>query len=322
MAPFFTGLAKNLGGYGFGRISARESGATIALVASGGTKIPSASSGNGYTYHVFLSTDTFSSVSLSSPKTVEYLVVAGGAGGGGGAGGAGAGGGGGAGGVKTGSFEFTSPFSFTVTVGSGGAVTPAIPPNPATRSGSSSSFGPHLSTSGGGAGAGYAGPGRPGGSGGGGADSGIGGFGTPGEGNPGAGSVGSDARGGGGGGGAGTGGTQGTVSAGGQGGAGAPFPAYAYPIIEPAIPIPQKPTFGPAVGAGGNYGGGGGGGTAPGYTAGSGGVGGGGAGSSGTIGNDGVENTGGGGGGSRAVPSPFPPGSAGGKGIVICRYLN
>jgi len=263
--------------YRFGNTGNRAS--KERLIASGGTITQP---GNGYTYHVFLSSDNFT---ISDEVSIEYLVVSGSGAGGAALTGSGCGGGGGGGGVRTGSSTISSPQ--VITVGGGGVISPT-PSN-----GTPSSVGSLLSTSGGGFGKSENGTGGPGGSGGGGADGSVGGFGinptTPAplggpfpytEGYPGGSGSGGSARGGGGGGGAGAAGSNGTITEGGNGGAGAPFPAYAYPIIQSAIPIPLQPTFGPAVGPTGLYGGGGGGG---GYTRG--------------------------------------PGGAGSKGIVIIRYL-
>jgi len=291
------------------------------FTASGGTITQP---GNGYTYHVFLSSDNFT---ISDEVSIEYLVVSGSGAGGRAQTGSGCGGGGGGGGVRTGSSTISSPQ--VITVGGGGVISPT-PSN-----GTPSSVGSLLSTSGGGFGRSSNGNGGPGGSGGGGADgSSVGGFGinptTPAplggpfpytEGYPGGSGSGGSARGGGGGGGAGAAGSNGTITEGGNGGAGAPFPAYAYPIIQSAIPIPLQPTFGPAVGPTGLYGGGGGGGADDAFgPAGTGGPGGGGDGANGdnVAGSAGVENTGGGGGGGGYN---IGLGGAGSKGIVIIRYL-
>ena len=87
MAPFFTGVGKNLAGFGFGR--AGDSGPGLPAIASGGTKYDY----SGKTIHVFTSgTEPF-----ICPKniTAEVFVVGGGGGGGNDMAGGGGGGGGG-----------------------------------------------------------------------------------------------------------------------------------------------------------------------------------------------------------------------------------
>jgi hypothetical protein len=124
MAPLFTGLARNLGGYGFGRSAAAAGGgAPAGLTATGGIISDYPDSGNVYRAHIFTSSGTFT---VTAPgafgDTVEYLVVAGGGGGGN------IGGGGGAGGFRTnltghplaGSPFPVSPGPYGVTVGAGG----------------------------------------------------------------------------------------------------------------------------------------------------------------------------------------------------------
>ena len=119
----------------------------------------------------------------------------------------------------------------------------------------------------------------------------------------------------------------------GNGGAGAPFPAYASPIIGPqltsaGVPGPEVTAFNTAVGPTGLYGGGGGGGGRnPGDDSGTaGGPGGGGAGGSGTNsgtgGEPGIKYTGGGGGGGGFHdPSvTYGPGGGGGTGLIIIKY--
>jgi hypothetical protein len=130
-----------------------------------------------YRAHIFTSSGTFSVSALGTfGSNVEYLVVAGGGGGGG----ALQAGGGGAGGLRTNltghplagsSFPVsTSPGSYSVTIGGGGAGGPGSYPTPPGFRGVPSSFGPITSTGGGG-GAQYDLPGEhpegPGGSGGG-----------------------------------------------------------------------------------------------------------------------------------------------------------
>ena len=132
-----------------------------------------------YRAHVFTSTGTFTVSALSTnpalPDSVEYLVVAGGGGGGFGNGQSG---GAGAGGLRTNlsghplagsAFPVsTSPGSYTVTVGGGGAGAGG-PAGAYGTNGANSSFGP-ITSNGGGASVGYGvapGVGNPGGSGGG-----------------------------------------------------------------------------------------------------------------------------------------------------------
>ena len=105
----------------------------------------------------------------------------------------------------------------------------------------------------------------------------------------------------------------------GDGGAGQPLPAYSAPILQPGIPTPVWPEFGPAVGPTGLYAGGGGGGKSHpeaggggGGTNGSGGPGGGGA-----ADVDGKDNTGGGGGARSPDIGANPTGATG---IVVIRY--
>ena len=102
--------------------------------ATGGVINDYTSGSDIFRAHIFTASGTFNVTSLGDyPATVEYLVVAGGGGGGGAAdsGSYAAGGGGGAGGLRTNlsghplagsSFPVsTSPGSYTVTVGGGGA---------------------------------------------------------------------------------------------------------------------------------------------------------------------------------------------------------
>ena len=155
-------------------------GSPLGLTATGGVINDYTDPGPGAVYraHIFTSSGTFSvsALSPSLPNNVEYLAVAGG-GGGGFSNGSG-GGGGGAGGLRTNLSGHplagspfpvsTSPGSYTVTVGGGGAS--------GNTSGANSSFGPITSTGGGYGGgrfpsspSGSYRAGSPGGSGGGGA---------------------------------------------------------------------------------------------------------------------------------------------------------
>ena len=114
MAPFFTGIAKNLGGTGFGRLS----GGPSAFSATGGT----VTTAGGKTIHTFTALGDF--IVTSGNDNVEYLVVAGG-----GSGGPGNyhGPGGGAGGYRTGTGLPVSPGPYSITVGGGGGGTNGSP---------------------------------------------------------------------------------------------------------------------------------------------------------------------------------------------------
>jgi hypothetical protein len=234
-----------------------------------------------------------------APVTASYLVVAGGGGGG-----SLRGGGGGAGGLLTSTTSLDPALSYTITVGSGGAGTPAS--NPATAfnatSGSTSSLGAIASTVGGGGGGG-GGAGSSGGSGGGGTFNGnVGGAGTAGQGNAGGTGATASAFGSGGGGGSSAVGTAGGTSAGGNGGAG---------------------TASSISGSSVTYAGGGGGGINVGNTGGTGGAGGGSNGISGSSNaSPATANTGGGGGGAGYDGGSNSAGSGGngGSGVVIISY--
>jgi hypothetical protein len=251
------------------------------------------------------------SVSPVGPYSVDYLVVAGGGGGAGGY----ASGGGGAGGFLTATTTFQPGISYTITVGAGGAGSPARTStwlDGRAASGANSAINTVATAIGGGGGAGNAGgAGSNGGSGGGGGQAAAGGAGTAGQGNNGGSGGGSPNYGGGGGGGATGTGVNGSSTVGGNGGAG---------------------TASSISGISVTYAGGGGGGT---YypnsggagTAGSGGAGGGGAGGAGATtpnaGTAGTNNSGGGGGGGGGYDpgAVSAAGGAGGSGIVIIRYL-
>jgi hypothetical protein len=253
-----------------------------------------------YVTHTFNTTDNF------TPTTnllVDYLVVAGGGGGGNRVAGNGGGGGGGAGGLRT-SIGLTqmlvNPYSYTVTVGAGGAI---------NASGSTSSFS-SISSSGGGYGGNNGTPyaGASGGSGGGSirSDSGItvsGGAGNAGGYSPVEGYAGGSGSGpGGGGGGAGAVGTNSGAS-GGDGGVG----------VTSSLSGTSKYYAGGGGGAGSGV-------TGNNYGAGVGGLGGGGnGGGSSGLPSAGTANTGGGGGGQQFYPNTTT-GGAGGSGIVIVRY--
>lgn len=335
MAPFFTGIAKNIGGYGFGR----RRGGPVPFSATGGTLV---SPGNGYNYHVFLTPGTFTVT--SGTANVEYLVVAGG--------GAGAydgrspsdrqATGGGAGGLRTNSPTAPAPLkapdlpldagTYPVSVGSGGVggfVTgPGSDGFRVGNKGGDSTFHTITSNAGGG-GLGHYPPAGGNvtpdpsvykggsGSGGNGPSTPDGNFPptSPPQGNPsGPVSVGPGASVGGAGGAGGIGGPGNT----GTGGAGLAVPAFAAPLISPAIPAPVQPSWIPAVGPTGLYAGGGGSTSnfVDGTIIGSGGPGGGGS-AGRPAGSPGVTYTGGGGGGSGGSATY----ASGGTGIVIVRYI-
>lgn len=292
-------------------------GAAVATTAkaTGGT-IKYAS--DGYTYHVFTSSGTFTP---TQSLTCDYLVVAGG---GGGSRINGGGGGGGlrstvdmtGGGATLESAVTLSATGYTVTVGAGGAGSGTN----VAANGSNSVFGSITSLGGGGGGAYVAsgstsGNGNDGGSGGGGgfresAGNSLGGSGTTGQGYAGGGGTTLYVSGGGGGaGGVGFAGI--TLDPGGRGGIGAFIPTFASATN---------------TGVGGYYAGGGGAGNESYYyNGGVGGLGGGGngadrtGGSSRIAGSAGTTNTGGGGGGGE---NGATDGYAGGSGIVIIRYAN
>lgn len=316
------------------------------VTASGATVLEP---GNGFKYFVYTTSGALTVPSASAGVNVEYLVVAGG--GGGGADRAGAAG---AGGLRTnvsgnplaGSSMTLPAATYPVTVGAGGLAgfAPQTPsplqgggPSYNGAVGSNSVFN-GITSAGGGGGQGSTptGGNRDGGSGAGGATNPggplSGGSGntpsvTPPQGNDGANGVAITLGGGGGG--------AGAAASGGNGGNGHPIPAFAAPLISPAIPSDAAT----AIGSTGLYAGGGGGGAGEGTPSGAGsaGTGGGGAGGArsidpsssnpnsgapGPAGAAGVENTGGGGGGAGNFPGTnanMRPGGDGGKGIVILR---
>ena len=103
MAPIFTGIARTLGGYGFGRISSASGGATVNLdsgiSATGGVIHQYEEDGQSWKVHTFTDSGYFNVSALGTSDNnheIEYLLVGGGAGGGNQAGG-----GGGAGGLRT-----------------------------------------------------------------------------------------------------------------------------------------------------------------------------------------------------------------------------
>ena len=110
--PVFTGIARGIGGFGFG--AAGSSGPVFSV--SGGNVADGVSPGNGYTYHVFSSSGSLT-VSGGSKTGCEWLLIGGGASGGGGDH---YGGGGGAGGVVYKQNQDLTPGTYTVYIGSKG----------------------------------------------------------------------------------------------------------------------------------------------------------------------------------------------------------
>jgi len=305
------------------------------VAATGGTV---ATSGD-FKIHTFTGDGNFvvSAVgNASGSNAVEYLVVAGGGGSAGGSPGAVGSGGGGAGGLR-----FASPSiaplsypakplagpaalsvtaqSYPVSVGGGGAGTPAAPPsNTRGAAGSVSTFSTITSAGGGGGGAdNVQQPGGSGGSGGGGSNGGSPGAGntppvSPAQGTAGGTGVGTATPGWGaaGGGGAIQAGQAAQGSNGGYGGDGAGFPTA---FGTNGVPCGSYRYYSGGAGGGSGYNG-------ASNPAGAGGKGGGGAGKTGsqgpTTGNAGTANTGGGGGGI----ATNSVGGTGGKGVVIIRY--
>ena len=343
MAPILSRLTfGGGGGFGFGKKQQGGGGGVFTL--TGGTIIPAATSGDGYTYNVFIGADDWSNTS-GFAGTVEILLVAGGASGGL------SGGGGGAGGVA-----FASAFPigasdvgpYPISVGAGGGAVPYPSPDHRGISGSATVFtfngGSYPVFGGGAGGKGNTGPGpsndaTPGGSGGGvGRDNPAGSaggvnpaptnplftrYGQPGGSAPSTGG----SSGGGGGGGALEAGKNNQPSSYGTGGHGMLIPAFPAQIIAPTIPSPVRTSFTNAVRYYGAYGGGGGGGGYS-YPGNSGGNGGGGWGDAGNLGGSGpsvaqpgCDYTGGGGGGSGGSNGGVPGNSGkGGDGLAIIRY--
>ena len=317
--PIFTGIARGLGGFGFGGGGGDAGGSVIK--ASGGD-VDGLQPGNGYVYHTFttLGSGTFT---VTEDIDAEILVVAGGGGGGMVDGGAG---GGGAGGVAHCTSLSLTAGDYLLTVGAGdpvstntagGVGTPSVFNSPApTTSG-------RITALGGGQGAlgprGAGASGSAGGSGGGGQgfqSGGPGGPGTqPGQSNPpNTTNYGSNGRSGptpgGGGGGAGP-----APSTNSDGVHGQPFPAFLQPLaFDPPHPYTSQPRWETS----GYYGGGGstnlsnpnplGGGGKPGSPDPS------------ASGEPGVDGLGGGGGTSPLPGWPTYKSGDGGHGVIIIRY--
>jgi hypothetical protein len=313
--PVFTGIARGVGGFGFGGAAA-VSAAAGAFAATGGN-VDGLAPGNGYKYHTFTSPGTF--IVSGSPGIVEILMVAGGGGGGVLAGG------GGAGGLVYGPAIPLAVSTYNVTVGQGGA-------GPTGFFGSSGSpgtatiitNGSYTITANGGGGSRNQGEGYAGGSGGGAGQSSVPNIGpgnqpsaNPGvsgilqygfPGGLGEGSSPTDR--GGGGGGAGEAGHSRSSPTPARGGDGRQYPAFTGSLIGVPALSPLN----------GYFAGGGGGGSRSdsyGLAARPGGLGGGGTGETSTT--AGVTNSGSGG-GAGSYPD-VPVGKAGGPGILIIRYL-
>jgi hypothetical protein len=301
---------------GTGKRASKPYNASVPFSATGGN-VSALAPGNGYIYHTFTSSGTFTA---TGPKNIEILLIAGG-------GGAGAplGSGGGAGGlVYHTSFPVTTG-SYPVTVGGGGAgaTGPGTPgTNTTGAKGNSSTFG-GMTGDGGGGGSPFNGDGITGsptvtgGSGGGYSPfTGTGsatqaGLNTPFVPNPNFAQYGfngapsGDPVGG-------AGGGAGAVGSAGAGGSGRQYPAFTGPVIGVSPLAPLSGYF-----AGGGAGGGRSG------TVLSGGLGGGGPNpGSADRGTDGTTNSGGGAGGGAYISTRAGNTSAaGGSGIVIIRYL-
>jgi hypothetical protein len=134
--PVFTGIARGVGGFGFGTAPSTGGGAAGAagITATGGIINEYESSGTYYKAHIFIEPGSFSITDVSGTGEVEYLVVGGG--GGGATGGdystyQAGGGGGGAGGYRSNTPDTPTPLkepsvvvssgSYPVTIGQGGA---------------------------------------------------------------------------------------------------------------------------------------------------------------------------------------------------------
>lgn len=308
-APVFTGIARGVGGFGFGKAAGAVS-VSSGTAATGGTVYTYGS----YTVHHFPNPDRKNPASYTFTTyrslTVDVAVIAGGGSGGAGSPGAYSGGGGGAGGVRF--IQGVSVNgSYPITVGNGGTEPGANEYNSdgnGTNGAPSSALG--YIAAGGGYGAGVGAVGGPGGSGGGpshatpSASTGNVPMVSPPQGNP-------------------SGSGTPAYSSGGGGGAGS---AGSNRTGGNAIDL--SPYFGTSLGVSGYFAGGGGGGYYSGPQASGGGGGAGNSGYSGSGNGDGGDatlNTGSGGGGADgSSPGPrqtYGAGGAGAPGIVIIRYL-
>ena len=276
-------------------------------------------------------------IPITTYDTLVIMVAGGGAGGGGANGADGGGGGGGE--VKFGPLTLQSAASYVFRAGDGGPAPGNNTPTGENGNGTPSFISSPLFTTvtaqgggGGGTGGSNAAPGfgAPGGSGGGGGGDG----GSPGDhdqdggaktaadatspyysfqGYGGEGGKGGEDGGGGGGANPST-GSNGSDGVARDGASGKSIDDFAYPLIQPAVPSPIQPTFGPQVGPGGYFGGGGcqgGEGQEPANRHPNGGGGGG----PGNSNNPGTELTGGGGAGYESSN----PGGNGGAGVIIMR---
>ncbi len=126
--PFFTGITRGIGGFGFGK--AAGGGGVASLSASGGNKANAVAPGNGYKYHTFSTPGTFTVASESG--AIECLIV-----GGGGAADFCSGGGGG-GGIAHVTAVTVTPGDYAVTVGTGADNLDATPFGPQPNGGDSS----------------------------------------------------------------------------------------------------------------------------------------------------------------------------------------
>lgn len=282
----------------FVRGGGANSGPTIPpFNASGGNLADGLAPGNGYKYHTFSGTGTFTT---NLPANLEIMILAGG--GGGGDAGGGAAGGGGAGGLRYYSSLNVSAGSYPISVGAGGAgapdyLTPGSPGGNTTAFGKSATGGGHRNY-----------PDTPSAWKNGGSGSGIYGTSSPtaspdpdssptGEGFPG---------------GPGGGGGAGEAGQPNRGGNGRQFPQFSGPLIGVPALNPLSAYFGGGGGCGFE--------SSPSTP---GGLGGGGNGASrypplGIVSTEGVQYSGGGGGGSSTSGTALA--KAGGSGLVVIRY--
>ena len=271
--PVFTGSR-----FGFG---SGGGGAAEPASISGGTTTPAGiTPGNGYRYHVFMSSGSFVVPSVKGPTVCDFMLI-----GGGGSGGWDVGGGGGAGGLVYGPTYTISSGTHPITVGAGGADAAGGPPNAfrggPNLSGSNSVFvvgGVTITAQGGGGGGGWSNPdphnvkpGANGGNGGGGAgylSNVSGGSGQQPSQNPGVSGISQyggysggntpgpapDQGGGGGGGTNGAGAAGRPINGNGAGGNAKALPAFAAPHIAPEIPAPTRTAWSNTVDPNGYYG--------------------------------------------------------------------
>ncbi len=292
----------------------------IGLITATSANATVTYSGN-YAIHTFLTSGSFTPMSVPVGGTIEYLVVAGGGGG------AGAGAGGAGGYLSSIGYGVTAGTNITITVGAGGAGTSVDGVNGINSSMTGNGITPVISIGGGkGSRSGDSGSGGVGGSGGGniwGASYTVpstGGAGTVGQGNAGGGGINSSLAGAGGAGG-------GAGAAGGNAGPVSSYPVGGLGGVGLASSITGNSIYYAGGGGGGSYvsspagnggNGGGGGGASGSSTQGLGGSNGGSNGTSSGGGAGGANSGGGGGGGP--YTSVYVTGGNGGSGIVIIRY--